>query len=225
MSTIEDSRHSALELEGVRGDTQSELKSRAVLRPAINSLLVINSLENLVDKDTDKALMLEALQNSMQEVKSGHLACLEAMLIGQATALQSLFSSLAMRASDQEKLPNYQAFMTLALKAQNQSRATISALGELKYPRQATFVKQANIAHGPQQVNNGEVSQATPGDFEQAHARAHEKKMKSRQNKLLEVNHGQPGKRLDARAAKTAERGNSAVETVAAVNRTKKLRR
>jgi PDZ domain-containing secreted protein len=44
--------------------------------------------------------------------------------------------------------------MNMALKAQSQSRATIQALTELKYPKQATFVKQANIAGGNQQVNN-----------------------------------------------------------------------
>ena len=32
--------------------------------------------------------------------------------------------------------------------------ATVSAPGNLKYSRQATFLKKANIAHGPQQVNN-----------------------------------------------------------------------
>jgi len=45
---------------------------------------------------------------------------------------------------------HYQTFLGLVFEAQSQSRATISALVDLKYSRHATFVKQANIAHGPQ---------------------------------------------------------------------------
>lgn len=41
-----------------------------------------------------------------------------------------------------------------ALKAQNQCKATLQALVQLKQPSQTTFVKQANNAQGHQQVNN-----------------------------------------------------------------------
>ena len=76
------------------------------------------------------------------------------MLVSQANALQTIFTSLARRASSQESLPLFQAYMGLALKAQSQSRSTISALVDLKNPKQATFVGQANMTTGPQQVNN-----------------------------------------------------------------------
>lgn len=141
------------------------------------------------------------------------------MLIGQATALQTIFASLAKRAVNQEYQKHYEAFLGLALKAQAQSRATISALVDLKYPRQATFVKQANIAHGPQQVNNGG---ADPAHF--APAPTHGKETESEQNKLLEADHGQPRQRMDTRAAQEAERSYQAVETVEQVHRAKKPR-
>ena len=144
------------------------------------------------------------------------------MLISQATALQTIFTSLARRASTQDRLPQYQTFLGLALKAQAQSRATISALVDLKYPRQAPFVKQANIAHGPQQVNNGVAAVTYPEQHVQA--RTHAGKSEPEQNKLLEVNHGQPCKRMDTRAAQTSERSYQALETVATVNRAKKPR-
>jgi iron only hydrogenase large subunit-like protein len=51
-------------------------------------------------------------------------------------------------------MPPTQALMNLAFKAQNQSRLTLQALLGLKQPKRSTFVKQANIAHGHQQVNN-----------------------------------------------------------------------
>lgn len=47
--------------------------------------------------------------------------------------------------------------MKLALRAQNQCRATLQTLSELKNPRPVAFVKQANISNGPQQVNNGQA--------------------------------------------------------------------
>ena len=78
-------------------------------------------------------------------------------------------------------LTQYGVYMTLALKAQAQSRATISALVDLKYPKQAaTFVKQANMTTGPQQVNNG----AFPDKYAQAHASAGD--FETAPNKLLE---------------------------------------
>jgi hypothetical protein len=45
--------------------------------------------------------------------------------------------------------------MRLALKAQSQCRATIETLAEIKNPQPVAFVQQADVAHGPQQINNG----------------------------------------------------------------------
>ena len=137
---------------------------------------------------------------------------MEAMLIGQATALQTIFTSLARRAANQEHLRQYETFLGLALKAQSQSRATLSALVDLKYPRQATFVKQANITKGPQQVNNG----AAPTG-----AISHAEEFKTEQNKLLE---GKSHERtcLDSGTTPAAKRRHQAVEAVGKVHRAKK---
>ena len=85
---------------------------------------------------------------------------IEAMLVGQAQALQTIFVTLGRMAASKTQLPQYTAFINMALKAQSQSRSTIQTLIELKYPKQATFVKQANIAHGLQQVNNAKMQSA-----------------------------------------------------------------
>ena len=50
----------------------------------------------------------------------------------------------------------------------------------------------------------------------------HAEKFANEQNKLLEEDHGQPGQRMDTRAAQTAERSYQAVETVESVHRAKK---
>jgi hypothetical protein len=198
-------------------------KAHMAVKPSMNGAAVIQAYQgNIMGKDADINALIERLRDTFTEVKGGDLHTLEAMLISQATALQTIFTSLARRAQDQEYQKNLEAFLGLALKAQAQSRATISALGDLKYPRQAMFVKQANIANGPQQVNNGGAAGANPEQY--AQARTHAEKFASEQNKLLEADHGQPGQRMDTRAAQTAERSYQAVETVEQVHRAKKRR-
>ena len=127
---------------------------------------------------------------------------IEAMLIGQAQALQTMFVSLGRQAASKTSLPQYTAFMNLALKAQAQSRATIQALTELKYPKQATFVKQANISHGHQQVNNATST----------HAPAPARVIENQPNELLsEMNHAT----LDSSRTAATSQINKAMATVA----------
>ena len=198
-------------------------KARMAVTPSVNGAAVIQAYQgNVMGKDTDINGLVDQLRVTFAEVKGGDLHTLEAMLISQATALQTIFTSLAKRAQSQEYQKHLESFLGLALKAQAQSRATISALVDLKYPRQATFVKQANIANGPQQVNNGGAAGAKSEQY--AQAPTHAEKFEPEQSKLLEAKHGQPGKRMDTRAAQTSERSHQTVETVATVNRTKKPR-
>ena len=80
--------------------------------------------------------MVDHLRTTFTEVKGGDLHTLEAMLISQATALQTIFTSLVPRAQEQEYQKHLESFLGLALKAQAPRCATISALVDLKYPRQ-----------------------------------------------------------------------------------------
>ncbi|MCY1375597.1 hypothetical protein D9M69_630230 [compost metagenome] len=100
-----------------------------------------------------------------------------------------------------------EAYMRLALKAQNQARATLQTLAELKAPRQVAFVQQANIGNQVQ-VNNGTREQP---------ARA--RKNPKTPNELLEVQHGE---RLDTGAAGTAGGVDSAMATLEAEQRAEK---
>ncbi len=123
--------------------------------PSLNNASVIESFQsNVMGKDADLGTMVQMLETSIQQVSNADLSGLEAMLVGQATALQTIFTSLARRAAVQQGLAQYQTYMGLALKAQAQSRATITALADLKRPKQSAFIGQANLTTGPQQVNN-----------------------------------------------------------------------
>lgn len=136
-----------------------EVKSSGMMAasPVFNAMAVMGSLQkNLAgEKATGDSLML-AVDDQVARVQAGDMGEVEAMLMAQAVSLQTIYASLARRATNQEYLKQYQSYFTLALKAQAQSRATLEALIELKQPRHApTFIKQANMANGPQQVNNG----------------------------------------------------------------------
>jgi hypothetical protein len=190
--------------------------AQMALQPSVNAAAVIQSFTGaMFGKEPDINVLIDGLRGSFKTVKDGDLSSLEAMLVGQATALQSLFTSLARRAQSQQSQRHLEAFLGLALKAQAQSRATIQAVVELKYPRQVAFVKQANISHGPQQVNNG-IGRATD-------PRTHAEENGLQQNKLLEDQRN--GRTyLDTGATRTPSRGDPALETVDAVNGTKSVR-
>ena len=137
--------------------TASSAKGKGVLAtaPSLNNAAVIESFQaNVMGKDADLGAMVEMLEISVKTISKDDLSGLEAMLVGQATALQTIFTSLSRRAAAQQQLPHFQTYMGLALKAQAQGRATITALGDLKHPRQASFFGQTNLTTGPQQVNN-----------------------------------------------------------------------
>lgn len=213
----------ALPVSRLPEQSAAQAMARTALRPSINGAVVVKAYQgNLLGKDVDLSELVQGLSDSCKRVNDGDLSTLEAMLVSQATALQTVFTSLVCRAQVQTQQRHLEAFMGLALKAQAQSRATISALVDLKYPRQAMIVKQANIANGPQQVNNGAAAGANPEQY--AQARTHAEKSAPEQTKLLEADYGQPGKRMDTRAAQKAERSHPSVETVEAVHRAKKPR-
>jgi hypothetical protein len=132
---------------------------------------------------------------------AGDLGRVERMLANQFLTLDALFNNLAQRSGRQESFKGIEVLMRLALKAQSQARATAETLALIKNPM--PYIRQANIANGPQQVNNGQ--QATgAGSFQ------------SGQNKLLEAQHGNT---LDIGATATAGRADQALETVGAVHR------
>lgn len=77
------------------------------------------------------------------------------MLNAQVNALNAIFAELSRRAA--LNMGEYPAaterYLRLAFKAQSHCRATVETLAAIKNPP-TVFAKQANIANGPQQVNN-----------------------------------------------------------------------
>ena len=163
------------------------------------STAVIESFNVGLGEDFDFQSAMQVLEKTTQQIKSGDLSKIEQMYISQAVALEAIFTKTIRKASTAEHLPQYQAHMHLALKAQNQSRATLQALVQLKQPSNTQFIKQANIAQGHQQVNNLAEKNITP------------------QNELLEDIHG--NSQLDTGTTTKPKGIDTALEALDKVNR------
>lgn len=152
------------------------------------------------------------LREKIAAVHANDLSGPEATLTSQALALDTIFNELARGAAAnlEHNLPAAETLLRLGLKAQSQCRATLQTLAELKNPQPLAFVKQANIAQGPQLVNN-----APSGDRAAlTHARAGF--LENPSNGLLEMHHGTW---LDAGAKETAGAADPQLETLAARHR------
>ena len=118
----------------------------------------------------DTSDLYRRIGDRVHQVWDGDIQNAEAMLYAQAVTLQTMFTALSLRAARAEQIPQFQAAISMALRAQAQCRATIETLAEIKNPKQVSFVRQANIANGPQQVNNGT---AVSQDGQQTAAMSH----------------------------------------------------
>jgi len=145
-----------VECQGSSSDPTVTAKNYATLltSPELAACRVIQSAEHTSMTTTlDVPTLVQTLKDQGAAANRNDLSQAEAMLMNQATALQSLFARMAERATGAEYMPNFEIFMRVALKAQSQCRATLEALATIKNPP-IVYAKQANVTTGPQQVNN-----------------------------------------------------------------------
>lgn len=157
---------------------------------------VMNFGRTISNIDISGEYSKQMLESSFEQIKEGDLSMLEQVLVGQVVALNIAFSGLATKASMQTDRTSMQMLMNLSFKAQNQCRATIDSLVQLRRPSPTQFIKQANISGGHQQVNNLHGINAIP------------------QNELLD----NLNERMDRGAQSTPKRVNQTVETMGAIN-------
>ncbi|MFM0715933.1 hypothetical protein PQQ73_06290 [Paraburkholderia strydomiana] len=162
--------------------------------------------EPMFGTGVDLTQFVDRLRIQVAAVNDGNLSEIEATLIAQASTLDMIFNELAAKAARCEIPLQTEMNLRLALKAQAQCRVTLEALVEMKNPRPVAFVRQANIANGPQQVNNQSV-RTTPPSVPRAHAENSGKLS----NELLEANHGQW---MDAGTTSKASATNKQLEAL-----------
>ena len=150
----------------------------------------------------DVPTMLATLREQANAVNDGDLKQTEAMLMNQATALQSLFARLTEKAMGAEYMSNFEGFMRMALRAQSQCRTTLETLSAIKNPP-IVYAKQANIAQGHQQVNNGTVEPSRAREIE---------------NEQTQLSRGTNELLPDTRTSGNESQVNPTLETVEKIN-------
>lgn len=148
-----------LGFRSVEGESFDRTSAREAQKPQTTAAITALRFNQLTE-GIDANHIVSELDEQAKAVVTGDLSRAEEMLISQAHVLDAIFHDMARRAA--LNLGSYlnasETYMRLALKAQGQCRATLQTLAELKAPKQIAFIKQANVANGPQQVNNGTVS-------------------------------------------------------------------
>ncbi len=180
---------------------------RTAIRPAVLAGLTVLDWNELCVGDDALPAVVEELQRQSAAVSKGDLSRLEGMLTSQAHTLDAIFNRCARGAfKNMGKFPEaFERYMRMALRAQSQCRSSIEAIGELKNPKSFAVIAQANVAHGPQQVNN-----IAP------QARASED-----QDPKFRVLEAGNRERVDTSAACTPIESDSTMATVGALDRSK----
>ena len=145
--------------EILRKGSKESLEVEQAINPFIRSTLTLREFskglhaENIPLDLTESVDMMKAYA---QSISQGNLRPAEEMLATQFNVLDVIFHQLALRASVSTSPKSRQIYLTMALKAQNQSRATIQTLSEIKFPKTLALVEQANIVQ--QQVHRTSIT-------------------------------------------------------------------
>ncbi len=186
--------------------------ARAVLRPTVQAAFTLRECGRLYGR-AELSGLVNALTEQIRASGDGDLERAGAMLTAQAHTLDAIFNFLARLALNSENLDTLDRYLKLGLRAQSQCRMTWEALAAIRNPRVMGYVRQANIAHGPQQINN---ASAEP---ERA---SREREKANLKNKLLEENDGE---RLDFGTTSTPGQAHPAMATVGEIDRPEDLDR
>jgi hypothetical protein len=197
---------SALKAEAMTGEGPANAAARISLRPTIKAAVTIKEYSKSYG-ELDLMGLVNELSSQVKAVEGSDMGRAAAMLTTQAHTLDAIFNNFAARAIHAEYMDNLSAYLKLALRAQAQCQATWDTLATIKNPPMMGYVKQANIAHGSQQVNNSGTPTGEASCLRES---------ENLQNELLEA---KVGERLDIGAAGKASKADPEMETVGEVNR------
>ena len=193
-------------MTGQTKEDQAREYARMMVSPELAAYRVLSSADSKGSMvkmwgGIDVPSLTDVLRDQAAAVNRGELNHIEAMLMNQATALQSLFARLAESGMSCDTIVPFEANLRMALRAQSQCRATLETLAAIKNPP-IVFAKQANINQGDgnQQVNNGTSDPAS-----------HAGEIINQQSELLEAQHGE---RMDTRTAGATIVKNPAMATL-----------
>lgn len=134
------------------GEDDAVTVARTVLQPTVQAAATIKQYGQC-RSELDLTALSGCLMEQSRAINRKDFDAAETMLTAQAHTLDAIFNTLAQRAINAENMDNFDRLLKLALRAQSQSRASWEALSAIKNPPLMGYIRQANIAHGHQQVN------------------------------------------------------------------------
>lgn len=172
-----------------------QFRAEFLLQPHVRSATAIWSFNR---EELDLVALVDALARESGAINEGKFERIEAMLFAQAHVLNAIFAKYASKMADADYVNKLQIYASIALKAQNLCRTTLTTIAEIKRPRAATFIKNSATN---QQVNfaRPEISQ-------------------DRANELLE---NKRHERLDTRTTSAAGAIDQGMETMGPIDRAK----
>jgi hypothetical protein len=189
------------------GETEQETKSRTELDFGFTTATAMSQFhvkftdgKDYKSEPFNVATAILILKERSEQIQAGNLNCVEEMLMNQASLLQIMANKFAVLAMEECPLARRVEYSRLSMKAMSLLQATLNRIIQMKQPSTTTFVKQANIANGHQQVNNLENNSQIP------------------QNKLLET---QNGKWLDSGKKRQDALADTALEALGEIHRSK----
>lgn len=211
-NSIKGDKTSSLTLKRTPGKSADRENAEVALGGVCNSAFLITKFSNFGDLSlTDCFLHLE---ERAEALKNGNLKDAETMLMSQASALDAIFTYLALqaRSNSGQYLDAMDKYLKLALKAQAQCRSTLETLALIKNPQPIQNIRQQNLA-SQQIVNNAPTAQAP---------HAHGEKL-NQSNELLTDQRGQH-ETLDIGGTAAAARPDKELEAVGVINGTEDKR-
>jgi len=135
--------------------TLTELAELAIDATTTNGMVTALFTASTMSVDLGLNEMVLTLHSQVEAFHRGEMKQAESMLLCQAVTLNAIFTEMARRATlnMNGNLLATETYLRMALKAQNQSRATLETLYETKKPP-FLITNLANITTGSQQVNN-----------------------------------------------------------------------
>lgn len=154
--------------------TPVDLATLAMDASATNGMVTQMFTSKTMGVSLDLPKMVAMLNQQVKDLQEGDSSQTESILFSQAVTLNAIFLEMARRAAlnMNEHIHATEAYMRMALRAQNQVRLTLETINTIKNPP-VVIAKQANITSGPQQVNNM-LSPQTLGEQIQLSKEQHE---------------------------------------------------
>jgi hypothetical protein len=130
------------------------------LSPTIQTAITIDEidkaeLDSVAASNLDLDGLAAELVKGLKRFHFGDIRGVENGLFSQANTLNQIFHIFTRRGCREGSWEYRDMEFRIAFRAQSQYRATLATLAAIKNPARVAIVNQANIAHGPQQINNG----------------------------------------------------------------------